>query len=164
MLQKVLEIHRLPRNVVDHEVEHQRILPADALDIAEIAEFFVHDVVPDRGKAAVGRGGEEGENVHPADRPFQRTIEKLVQLGEILPQAIGVGDEHNLVFHSMTIPFLWMKRTRPGSREMFCATREQRWFGSSVGPTMWNSDRRRENLPFRCQYTTECLICQSVDI
>ena len=95
--QEVLEVGGLARDVVDHEVEHEVALVADAAHVVPGAKGRVHDVVAHGGKAAVRRGGKEGQDVHAAHGILEVGVEHLVQVGQVLAQAVGVGDEHDLV-------------------------------------------------------------------
>ena len=95
--QEVLEVGALAADVVDHEVEHEVAVLADGLDVGPVAEVGVDDVVAHGREAAVGRAGEERQDVHAAHRLVEVLVEHLLEVGKVLAEAVGVGDEHALV-------------------------------------------------------------------
>jgi hypothetical protein len=96
-LQVVLEEDRLARDVVDHEVHHQVEIRPDALHVLPGAEGRVHAVVGQGGEPPVGGGGVEGQEVQSPDGVRQVAPQEVVELHQVAPQAVGIGDQLDLV-------------------------------------------------------------------
>ena len=112
--EKVLEVGALPRDVVDHEVEHEVALLANAPHVVPGAELLIDDVVAHGGEAAVGRAREEGQDMNAAHGLVEVLVEHLAKVGEVATQAVRVRDEHDLVveLHGL-LPCVWWVSRKP---------------------------------------------------
>ena len=93
-LLEVAELRGVPRDVVDHDVEGDRNLSGQRLEIGPRAEPGLDPVVAEGGEAAIRAGGERREHVDPAGEPAVHLVrEEIGEGAERAPHRVGVGDE-----------------------------------------------------------------------
>ena len=89
-----------PRDVVEHEIEHQPEPLAQGPDLRPIAQRRIHQPVMDHGEAVVRGGGEERQQVNMPDRAGQPLVEEPFQRDQrlLLRRAdhVGIGDQYGI--------------------------------------------------------------------
>ena len=98
--------------MVDHEVDDQIEVVADTLHVFPGAEGRVHLVVGQRSEAPVGGGRVERQQVNAADGAAQVAAQHVVQLEQVLAQAVGIADQLDLVFQVHEAAFLAFSSSR----------------------------------------------------
>ena len=78
LLQEILKISRMCRDMIDHEVKHQVIVFSDCLYICKCSEVRVNPIITHRSKATVGRRWKEWKNMHTANCLCIILIQNLV--------------------------------------------------------------------------------------
>ena len=106
LFHKVPEFLRPLGQVVDHKIRHNLIVPGNRLNILPGAKLRGNPAVINGGKAPVPGGGVERQDVHSTDFLGEIGMQHMIQLLQVLAEAVGIGDEHDVIFHSC-LPFLF---------------------------------------------------------
>ena len=101
MSQHVPELRGVCRDVVDDEVDHQHVLPRHGTHVVPRAEPGIHLGMVDRVESSVRpvERGEERQDVHPAEKACQWTVQDLAQASKTAPEPVRISDQLDAIVH-----------------------------------------------------------------
>ena len=134
---EVGEPQRLPRAVIDHQIEHQLVLASQLLHVLPATEVVIHHPVVDHRKAVVGRGGVERQQVDGAEVCTKIARKELMQNFQrrvvIVSYGVAVGYEQQAPILRRRL--VRRQRGRPGRRLLHCdGSQPGRQAGSLILP------------------------------